>query len=147
MTTSTTERPRTTTLPVTAAPRPSPVYSILMGIAALAVLLQGLWAGLFLEHDGQRDAASNWVEVHAKGGEVALVFAVLATAYAIWKRRSRKDLWVGGLVFTLLLVAEAYIGGLIVDDSQDALTVVHVPVAMALMGLAVWLPLRAARGR
>ncbi len=147
MTTSTTERPRTTTSPVTAAPRPSPVYSILMGIAALAVLLQGLWAGLFLEHDGQRDAASNWVEVHAKGGEVALVFAVLATAYAIWKRRSRKDLWVGGLIFTLLLVAEAYIGGLIVDDSQDALTVVHVPVAMALMGLAVWLPLRAARGR
>ncbi len=147
MTTSTTERPRTTTSPVSAPARPSPVYSILMGIAALAVLLQGLWAGLFLEHDGQRDAASNWVEVHAKGGEVALGFAVLATAYAIWKRRSRKDLWVGGLVFTLLLVVEAYIGGLIVDESQDALTVVHVPVAMALMGLAVWLPLRAARGR
>lgn len=147
MTTSTTERPRTTTPAVTAPARPSPVYSILMGIAALAVLLQGLWAGLFLEHDGKRDAASNWIEVHAKGGEVALVFAVLATAYAIWKRRSRKDLWVGGLVFILLLVAEAYIGGLIVDESQDALTVVHVPVAMALMGLAVWLPLRASRGR
>lgn len=147
MTTSTTECPRTITSPVIATARPSPVYSILIGIAGLAVLLQGLWAGLFLEHDGQRNAASNWIEVHAKGGEVAQVFAALAAAYAIWKRRSRKDLWVGGLVFTLLLVAEAYIGGLIVDEGQDVLTVVHVPVAMALMGLAVWLPLRASRGR
>lgn len=28
-------------------------------------------------------------------------------------------------------------------ESKDALTAVHVPLAMALMGLVVWLPLRA----
>jgi hypothetical protein len=28
------------------------------------VLLQGLWAGIFLQHDGQRDAASGWIDVH-----------------------------------------------------------------------------------
>jgi heme A synthase len=115
----------------------------LIGISALAVLLQGLWAGIFLEHDGHRDAASSWIDVHARGADVALLFAVLATVYALWKRRSRKDLWVGGLVFTVLIVVESYIGGLIRDDGKDTLTAVHVPLALAIMALAVWLPLRA----
>jgi hypothetical protein len=48
---------------------------------------------------------------------------------------------------TVLLVLEAYIGGLIRDDGKDALTAVHVPLAMFLMGLVVWLPFRAARER
>jgi heme A synthase len=116
-----------------------------MGISAVAVILQGLWAGIFLEHDGQRDAASNWIDVHARGADVALAFAVLGTAYALWKRRARKDLWIGGLVFTALIIAESYIGGQIRDASQDTLTAIHVPLAMAIMGLAVWLPVRAAR--
>ena len=144
MATSTTERPTTTT--ATTSQR-SPVFAALVGISALAVLLQGLWAGIFLEHDGERDAASSWIEVHARGGEVALAFAALATAYAIWKRRSRRDLWLGGIAFTVLLALEAYIGGLIADESKDTLTAVHIPIAMALMGLAVWLPVRAAQDR
>lgn len=121
------------------------VFSVLMGISALAVLLQGLWAGIFLEHDGRRDAAGNWIDVHARGAEVALAFAVLGTAYALWKRRVRKDLWIGGLVFTALILAETYIGGRIRGAGQDSLTPIHVPLAMAIMGLAVWLPLRAGR--
>jgi heme A synthase len=76
---------------------------------------------------------------------VALLFAVLATGYAFFKRRTRKDLWVGGLVFTALIVLESYLGGLVRDDSKDTLTAVHVPLAMAIMALAVWLPLRARR--
>ena len=141
MTTTTTER--TTTTPRTDVR--SRVFSALIGVSALAVLLQGLWAGIFLEHDGRRDAAGSWIDVHARGAEVALAFAVLATGYAFWKRRSRKDLWVGGLVFSALIVAESYLGGLIRDDGKDTLTAVHVPLAMAIMALAVWLPLKAAR--
>ncbi len=141
MTSTVTTESRTTPTSTTR----NPVYSALIGISAFAVLLQGLWAGIFLEHDGQRDAAESWIDVHARGAEVALFFAILATAYAIWKRRSRKDLWVGGLVFTVLLVLESYLGGLIRDDSKDTLTAVHVPLAMAVMALAVWLPLRARR--
>lgn len=132
---------RTTTRPATRTG--SPVFSALIGVSALAVLLQGLWAGIFLEHDGQRDAASSWIDVHARGAEVALAFAAFATVYAFWKRRSRKDLWLGALAFTALIVVESYIGGLIRDASKDTLTAVHVPLAMAIMGLAVWLPLRA----
>ncbi|MCO5968224.1 hypothetical protein [Actinoallomurus soli] len=120
-------------------------FSVLMGISALAVLLQGLWAGIFLEHDGRRDAAGSWIDVHARGADVALAFAVLGTAYALWKRRARKDLWIGGLIFIVLIVVESYLGGQIRDASKDTLTAIHVPLAMAIMALAVWLPMRAAR--
>src|SRR4051812_11784890 len=121
------------------------VYSALTGLAALAVLLQGLWAGLFLEHDGQRDAASSWIDVHALGGEVAIVFAALAAAWALFRLRSRKDLLYGAIVLVVLLILEAYLGGLIRDDGKDFFTPVHIPLAMLLMGVSVWLPLRAAR--
>lgn len=122
------------------------VFTSLIGVSALAVLLQGLWAGIFLEHDGHRDAASSWIDVHARGADVALFFAALATVYALWKRRSRRDLWAGGLVLTALIVVESYLGGLIRDDGKDTLTAVHVPLAMAIMGISVWLSLRSARG-
>jgi heme A synthase len=121
------------------------VYSALVGLSAIAVLLQGLWAGLFLQHDGKRDAAQSWIEVHARGADVAIVLAAAATVYGFVKLRERKDLWLGAAALTVLLLAEAYIGGLVRDDGKDALTVVHVPLAMALMGLVVWLPFRASR--
>ncbi|MCU7724907.1 hypothetical protein ODJ79_14365 [Actinoplanes sp. KI2] len=118
-------------------------FSALTGLASLAILLQGLWAGIFLEHDGQRDAASGWIDVHARGGEVALVLAVAATVVALWRLRPRRDLWIGSLVLVVLLVLESYLGGLIRDDGKDALTAVHIPLAMAIMAVSVWLPLRA----
>ena len=120
----------------------SPLFDVLIGLTAVAVLLQGLWAGLFLQHDGKRDQASNWIDVHARGADIAIVLAAAATVAAILKLRRRRDLWGGAAVLTVLLVAEAYIGGLIRDASKDTLTVVHVPLAMAIMGLAVWLPVR-----
>ena len=123
------------------------LFNVLLGLTALAVLLQALWAGIFLEHDGERDAASSWIDVHARGGDIAIGLALLATIVAVVKLRSRRDLWVGSLVLTVLLVLEAYIGGLIVDDSKDTLTAVHVPLGMAIMAAVVWLPLRARAAR
>jgi hypothetical protein len=52
---------------------------------------------------------------------------------------------VGSLAFLVLLVAESYVGGLVGD--QQLLEVVHFPLAMALLGLAVYLPVAAARPR
>ena len=122
---------------------PTPVrslsYSILIGLAALGVLLQGVWAALFI-HEGQ-DNNSTWVEVHARGADVTLVLAVLATGVALARLRSRRDLVIGSVVFTLALALEAFLGGLVGDHST--LEVVHFPLAMALLGLAVWLPMRA----
>ena len=138
MTATTTTRP--TEL---AAPARNKAYSALIGVTALVILLQGLWAGIFLQHDGQRDAAQGWIDVHARGADLSILLAAAATAVAFWKLRQRRDLWIGSAVLTIVLVLESYIGGLIVDASKDVLTAVHVPLAMVLVGLAVWLPLRA----
>jgi hypothetical protein len=127
------------------ARRRSPLFAALIGLAGVTVLLQGLWAGIFLEHDGKRDAAGNWIDVHARGGEVAILLAVIATAVAFVTVRARKDLWIGGLALILLLLLESWIGGLIRDDGKDILTAVHVPLAMALMGLVAWLSFRAGK--
>jgi len=119
------------------------LFGILTGLTGLLVLLQGLWAGIFLEHDGERDAAGSWIEVHARGGEIALVLAVAALVVAFARLRTRRDLLLGSAALVVLLVLESYIGGLIADDRLDSLTAVHVPLAMATMAVAVWLPLRA----
>lgn len=120
-------------------------FTVLVALGTVAILLQGLWAGIFLEHDGQRDAAGSWIDVHARGGEVALVLVGVATVIAFARMRPRRDLWVGGGVLTVLLVLESYLGGLIRDASKDTLTAVHVPLAMAIMGAAVWLTFRSRR--
>jgi hypothetical protein len=121
------------------------LFTVLVGLSGLAILLQGLWAGIFLEHDGQRDAASSWIDVHARGGEVALVLAAAAVVVGLVRLRGRRELWLGAAALTVLLAFKAYLGGLIRDDSKDTLTAVHVPLAMAIMALAVWLMLRARR--
>lgn len=127
-----------------AAPTTRPrntLYSALIGLTALDVFFQGVWAGLFI-HEG-RDYQDNWVSVHARGADVAIGLAVLAAVVAVVKLRSRTDLIAGTIALVLVLVLEAYIGGLIVDHAE--LTAVHIPLAMALMALSVWLPLRATR--
>lgn len=123
------------------------LYSALIGLTALAVLLQGLSAGIFLEHDGKRNAAASWIDVHARGADVAIVLAGLATVVAFARLRARRDLWLGTAVLTVLLVLESYLGGLIREQTKDTLTAVHVPLALALMGLVVWLPLGARQHR
>jgi heme A synthase len=136
----------TTRQPTTDPTRPrTALYRVLSSLTALAVILQGLWAGIFLEHDGERDAAASWIDAHARGADVAIVLGLLATVAAFVRLRSRRDLWLGSGVLAVLLIVEAYIGGLIRDEGKDTLTAVHVPLAMAVLALAVWLPVRAGR--
>jgi small-conductance mechanosensitive channel len=125
----------------------SPAFGALIGLTTLAVLLQGLWAGIFLEHDGKREASSTWIDVHAAGGAVARVLALAATVVAFLRLRSRTDLVMGSATLAVLLILEYLFGKLISDSSKDALTAVHIPLAMLIMGLAVWLPVRARHSR
>lgn len=121
----------------------NPLYSALIGLTALAVLLQGLWAGLFVQEG--KDYKQSWVDMHAHGADVAIVLAIAATVVAALKLRERRDLVVGSAALVVLLVLEAYLGGLIGDHS--GLTAIHFPLAMGLMALSVWLPLRAIRSQ
>jgi heme A synthase len=124
-----------------ATPPGMTLYRVFVGLAALGILLQGLWAGVFIR-PGQ-DYDSTWVFVHARGAEVTIACALIATAVVFWKMRARRDLLVGTGALVLLLAFEAYIGGEIFPNA--GLTALHIPLALALMALAVWLPLRSRR--
>ena len=128
----------TTTSDARAVP---PLYSALIGITSLLVLLQGLWAGLFLQHDGKRDDATTWTTLHNIGGSVSVVVALVATVIAFRQLGHRADLRNATVALLVLLVAEVGLGQAI--GSADWLTAVHVPLALFIMGLCVWLPLRA----
>jgi hypothetical protein len=132
---ATTERPSPSSPERT---RVHPVWSALVGLTSLGVLLQGLWAGLFLRRGAS--GRQTWVEVHQHGAEVTVLLALLATvAAAVWLR-SRVDLLVGTVLLFVLLVLEMVLG-----SAAGSAIAVHVPLAMVLMGLAVWLPLAARR--
>lgn len=120
----------------------SPAFNILVGLASLAVLLQGLWAGLFMDRDLSRDTADSWADVHMFGAYVALLLAIAATIVAAMQLRARRDLITGCVVVVVLLIIEIGLGSAI-GSGTASLTIVHVPLAMALMGAVVWLPLRA----
>jgi hypothetical protein len=121
----TTSQTRASRPPVdSAAQARQPLYASLVGLASLAIWLQGLWAGLFIREGEDFDASSS------QAGFVE-----------VWRLRSRKDLVIGTGALVVLLVLEAYIGGEI--GAHSGWPSLHVPLAMALMALSVWLPLRA----
>jgi heme A synthase len=115
---------------------------VLIGLTTLAILLQAVWAGIFLSYHQRPDS---WIEIHARGGEVAILLAALSAVVAFLRMRHRTELWVGSLALTALLILESFIGGRITDAKQDSLTAFHVPLAMLVMALAAWLPLRSRR--
>jgi heme A synthase len=119
----------------------SPLFSALVGLASLGVLLQGVWAGLFIRED--QPFRDNWVTVHSIDATVTGALALIAVIVAFVQLRHRRDLVVGSVVFLLLLILEMFLGGLI--GGTPGVAAVHIPLALLLMGLAVWLPLRAAR--
>ncbi|MGY1855384.1 hypothetical protein [Modestobacter sp. SYSU DS0290] len=124
------------TAPTTRA-RPNPVWSALVGLTSLGVLLQGLWAGLFLRPDAD---GSTWYTLHQRGAEITMTLAALTVvAAAIWLRH-RRDLLIGSALLLVLLVVEYLLG-----RAGGGSLPLHVPLAMLLLGLAVWLPMAARR--
>jgi hypothetical protein len=109
----------------------------LVGLTTLGVLLQGLWAGLFLRRGGDN---STWVSVHQHGGEATVTLALLATIAAVLWLRHRTDLLGGTVLLLVLLVVEYFLG-----RAGGGSVALHVPLALLIMGLAVWLPVAARR--
>jgi hypothetical protein len=119
--------------------KPHPAWSALVGLTTLGILLQGLWAGLFLRRGaGGRDT---WVSIHQHAGETTVLLALLATIAALIWLRARRDLLIGTALLLGLLVVELVLGYTI--DGSSSAVVVHVPLALLLIGLAVWLPITA----
>src|SRR4051812_43680743 len=85
-----------------------PVYASVIGLTSLVILLQGLWAGLFIREGKDFDAGSsqsNFVEVHDWGARVAIVLALISLVVVFLRLRDRKELLAGtAALFVLLLV-------------------------------------------
>jgi len=99
-----------------------PGYAALIGLIALAILLQAIFAGVFIEpgtHSGSLDA------------------------HKVNADRAARSLAIGSVVLAVLLIAVDAIGHAITDSSDDGLTPVHIPLALACFGLTIWLSARA----
>jgi hypothetical protein len=126
--------------------RPDPVYASLIGLTSLVILFQGLWAGLFIREGQDFDATSSqsqWLEVHDWGARTAIVLALVSLVVALVRLRSHTDVVAGTAALVALLMAEAWLGGEIGEHPDWP--ALHIPLAMALVALSVWLPVRARR--
>jgi heme A synthase len=119
------------------------VFSALAGLTALGVLLQGVWAGLFVPTGKGGTYAETWVEIHNWGAWISVLLALMTTAVGFVTLRPRRDLWVGALVLTFLLVVEGVLGAFVAEAGSKSAVVIHIPLALVIMSLVVWLPLRA----
>jgi hypothetical protein len=120
--------------------RYGPGYTALIGLVSLAILLQGVFAGVFVEpghHPG-------WLNAHDINADVALGLSIVAAAYAIvLLRDAARSLVVGAIVLVALLIALVVIGHAITGSGNDGLTPVHIPLALIAFGLTIWLSVRA----
>src|SRR3954464_15283128 len=95
-----------------------PLVASVIGLTSLVILLQGLWAGLFIREGKDFDATSaqsNWVDVHDWGARIAILLALASLFVAVRRVRAQTELLVGTAALLILLLLEAYIGGAIGD--------------------------------
>jgi len=124
----------------TAVARSGPKFAALTGLTSLAILLQGVFAGEFIDHG----AHGGWLNAHDVNGYVVVVLALATAVYAVMAlRATARPLAVGSVVLAVLVIAQDGIGHAITDNGSDGLIAVHVPLALIVFGLTIWLSLSA----
>ncbi|MDQ2880468.1 MAG: hypothetical protein M3Y48_04180 [Actinomycetota bacterium] len=132
MSTSTTPEP---VAGVHASPGAVRIFSILNGLTLLGVLLQALWAGEFVGRHGQH----GWVAVHEIGAFVVVVLALATAVAAVALRRASSALAYGGLGLFVLIVVQTGLGEAITKGDANELIAAHIPIAVLIFGLGVYL--------
>jgi heme A synthase len=119
------------------------LFSIVNGLTLLGVLLQAVWAGEFVDQAG-RDI---WITVHEIGGFVVVVLAVATAVLAATLRRAYPALAFGALGQLVLIVVQTGLGEAITKAAAGGLIVIHVPLAMLIFGLGIYLSIAGAQLR
>lgn len=105
---------------------------IVVGLTALSILVQATTMGLYLQGD------ERMLDAHVAGAMTAatltLVQAVLATAFA-WRRGRHWSVAVAAFAMVVAVVVQMGAG-------FAHLTVLHLPLGLALFGGAAWLSVR-----
>src|SRR5947209_15450724 len=117
-------------------------FVVLVGLTSTAILLQAITAGVFVGQDGR----DSWVNVHGVIADVTWLCALVTAIVAFRRVRPvQPRLWVASATLFVLALAQTGLGHLISDGGMDSLIVVHVPLAMIIFGLTIWLAVTTAR--
>jgi hypothetical protein len=120
--------------------RSGPIFAALVGLTTLAILLQAVFAGEFVD----RAKTGGWLSAHNTNAIVVIALAVFTAIYAVATlRASARPLVIGSVVLAVLLIIQTVIGHAITDDNDNGLLVIHIPLAMLVFGLAIWLSAKA----
>ncbi len=132
MSTSTTPEP---IAGVQASPGTIRAFSILNGLTLLGVLLQAVWAGEFIDRHGRH----NWLAVHEIGAFVVVVLALATALAAVALRRASSAVTFGALGLLVLIVVQTGLGEAITKSDANELIAAHIPIAVLIFGLGVYL--------
>ncbi len=120
--------------------RNGPIFASLVGLTALAILLQAVFAGEFI----QRGTHSSWRSAHDVNADVVVGLTVLTAVFALVRlRAAARSLAIGAVVLAVAVIVQVVIGHAITQSNDDGLVVVHVPLAMLIFALTIWLSVRA----
>jgi len=120
--------------------RSGPIFAALTGLTALAILLQAVFAGEFVD----RANKGGWLSAHNANAIVVIALAVITAIYAVVALRDHaRALVIGSVALAVLVIVQTVIGHAITDDGHDWLLVIHIPLAMLVFGLTIWLSVRA----
>lgn len=110
----------------------------LTGLTSLGVLIEAVFAGQFVSQD-HRDS---WIAIHNMTANVVLLLALATMVVAIIAlRRALPAIMWGSVALFVLLVVQTVLGNLITEAHVNGLIGVHVPLAVIIFGLTVWLPI------
>jgi ABC-type uncharacterized transport system permease subunit len=120
--------------------RTGPIFAALIGLTTLAILLQAVFAGEFVD----RAHTGGWLSAHNANAIVVIALAVITAIYAVVAlRNTARALVIGSIVLAVLVIVQTVIGHAITDDNDNGLLVIHIPLAMLAFGLTIWLSVKA----
>jgi heme A synthase len=129
----------TSTTTTSAPTRGLRLFTPLAGVTSLGIFLQAVTAGEFVS---QKDR-DGWIAVHDIIADVTMV-AAIATAIVgllVVRKVSQSVAW-GSVALFVLLILQTVIGHLITDAHQDGWIGVHVPLALVVFAMTIWLSIR-----
>jgi len=121
--------------------RRGPVFAALIGLTSLGILLQAVFAGVFVD---RVNSHHSWLNAHDVNADVVTALAVVAAIYAVvtlWS--AGRALVIGAVALALLVIAQTAIGHAVTDNGDDGLLALHVPLALLAFGLTIWLSVKA----
>jgi hypothetical protein len=119
------------------------MFSLVNGLTLLGVLLQAVWAGAFIDRAGH----SAWITVHEIGAFVVVVLTLAGALAAVPLWRAHSTLTLGAFGLLALIVVQTGLGEAITRAGANELIVAHVPIAILIFGLGVYLSIMGAQLR